>query len=241
MFSSSPPVVIFSPARRLRNNTTKHTLENILEVPEVVISIVTYDIVQQTSLASCEYPKGADEFVKAGFTKRKAELVTPPIVNEAKASLECKVKEVKSLGDNAGAGQLVIAEVLCAHIADELLSPERKFLQDKLELVARMGADWYARVTPSSIFRVPKPNVNVGIGIDALPECIRLSTVLTGNHLAQLANVSVAPERRDDFSDERLDAIVYFLRDKEVNIHLYAKELIEEGKVDEAWQVLLAG
>src|SRR5688500_16855212 len=119
LFSSNPPVVIFSPARRVRDNTTKHSLQNVLEVPEVVINIVTYDMVQQTSLASCEYPKGMDEFVKAGFTKEPATRVKPPMVKEAKAKLECKVLEVKSLGSEGGAGQLVICEVLCLHINDE--------------------------------------------------------------------------------------------------------------------------
>src|SRR6478672_3231936 len=135
LFSTQPPVVIFSPSRRLRNNTTKHTLQNVLEVPEVVINIVTYDMVQQTSLASCEYPKEVDEFLKAGFIKEPATLVKPPMVAESKAKLECKVLEVKSLGEEGGAGQLVICEVVCVHIADELLDADKKLDQRHLHLV----------------------------------------------------------------------------------------------------------
>src|SRR5215213_6843878 len=131
MFSSNPPIVIFSPSRRVRDNTTKHSLQNVLEVPEVVINIVTYDMVQQTSLASCEYPKGVDEFIKAGFTKEPATMVRPPMVKESKAKLECRVQEIKSLGNEAGAGQLVLCEVLCLHLADELLDSDKKIDQRK--------------------------------------------------------------------------------------------------------------
>ena len=173
LFSTNPPIVIFSPARRLRNNTTKHTLENILEVPEVVINMVTYDMVQQTSLASCEYAKGVDEFVKAGFTKEKAKMVAPPLVKESKAKLECKVLEVKPLGTEGGAGNLVICEVLYLHMDESLLTEEKKFDQTKLELVARLGADWYCRVSKENLFQLVKPNTQLGIGIDALPESIR--------------------------------------------------------------------
>lgn len=231
MFSTQPPIVIFSPARRLRNNTTKHTLENITEVPEVAIHIVTYDIVHQTSLASCEYPKGTDEFIKAGFSKKNASIIKPPLVAEAMASLECKVSEIKSLGNKGGAGQLIIAEVLCMHITDSLLSPDKKFQQQKLEHVARLGANWYAKITSDNLFAVEKPNTQLGIGFDALPQHIKNSEILTGNHLAQLANVSVIPEK-DFFSDlSSLDR---------KQIHIHAKNLIEEGEVKKAWQVLLS-
>lgn len=243
LFSSNPPVVIFSPSRRIRDNSTKHTLQNVLEVPEVVINIATYDMVHQVSLASCEYPKGTDEFIKAGFTKQNALLVKPPIVKESKASLECKVMEIKSLGENGGAGQLVIAEVLCMHINDELLTNKKEFSQEKLEHVARLGADWYARITPSNLFRVEKPNIRIGIGIDALPENIKNSRVLTGNHLAQLANVNELPLAEQGFSDARLDALCYYFKldnNKLGRVHAYVKELIDEGKIAQAWQVLLA-
>jgi hypothetical protein len=209
----------------------------------VAINIVTYDMVYQASLASCEYPKGIDEFIKAGFTKKPSQLIRPPLVAESKASLECKVNEIKPLGDNGGAGQLIIAEVMCFHINDSLLTPDNKFDQQKLELVARLGADWYARISPTNLFRVEKPNTKLGIGIDMLPSTIRTSSVLSGNHLARLANVTSVPVKQPDFSDERLTALLYYLKEennKLARIHQYAKELIEEDRIDHAWQVLLS-
>jgi flavin reductase (DIM6/NTAB) family NADH-FMN oxidoreductase RutF len=244
LFSSNPPVVIFSPARRVRDNTTKHTLQNVLEVPEVVINIVSYDMVQQTSLASCEYAKGVDEFVKAGFTKQPATLVKPPMVKESKAKMECRVLEVKSLGETAGAGQLVICEVLKLHIDDGLLNEEKKFDQTKLEHIARLGGDWYCRVSKENLFIVPKPNTKLGIGIDALPESIRFSKLLTGNHLGMLANVHETPAVEPSFDDEHLKNIVQYYSvnpaEMEKEIHAYAAKLLNENKVYEAWQVLLA-
>jgi flavin reductase (DIM6/NTAB) family NADH-FMN oxidoreductase RutF len=244
LFSSNPPIVIFSPARRVRDNTTKHTLQNVMEVPEVVINIVTFDMVQQASLASCEYPKGTNEFIKAGFNKEDATLIQPPMVKEAKVKLECRVQEVKSLGEEGGAGQLVICEVLCMHIADELLTADGKMDQQKLDLVARLGGDWYCRVSPENLFQVAKPNTQLGIGIDTLPESIRLSTVLTGNHLGQLANVNEMPVVIPSFDDEHLKNIVQYFSlnpaDMEKEVHHYAARLLDEGKVEAAWQVLLA-
>ena len=244
MFSSAPPVVIFSPARRVRDNTTKHTLQNVLEVPEVVINIVTYDMVQQASLASCEYPKGVDEFTKAGFTKQPASMVKPFLVKEAKVKLECRVMEVKSLGESGGAGQLVICEVLCMHIADELLDADLNIDQQSLELVARLGGDWYCKTTAESLFKVAKPNTSLGIGMDALPQGIRQSTVLTGNHLGQLANVHELPVVDASFEDEHLKNIVQYFSinpaDMEKELHQYARRLLDENKVAEAWQVLLS-
>jgi flavin reductase (DIM6/NTAB) family NADH-FMN oxidoreductase RutF len=240
LFSTNPPIVVFSPARRVRDNSVKHTLENVREVPEVVINVVTYDMVQQVSLASCEYPKGTDEFLKSGFTKEKASIVQPPMVKESKAKLECRVIEIKSLGENGGAGQLVIAEVVCMHINDELLDAEKKFMQEKLELVARLGGDWYARISPANLFKVEKPNIRQGIGMDNLPAEIKNSTVLTGNHLGQLANVHHLPEADPAFYDGRLNAICYYFKDavRIDRVHAYAKELLDEGKTDQAWQVL---
>ena len=244
MFSSNPPVVIFSPARRVRDNTTKHSLQNILEVPEVVINIVTYDMVQQTSLASCEYPKDIDEFAKAGFTKEKAFMVQPPMVKESKAKLECKVLEVKPLGSEGGAGNLVICEILYMHIDDSLLTEDKKFDQVKLELVSRLGADWYCRVNKENLFKVTKPSTHLGIGIDALPEGIRHSKFLTGNNLGQLANVHELPVVNASFDDEHLKNIFQYYSinpaEMEKEIHLYAARLLNEDKVQEAWQVLLA-
>jgi flavin reductase (DIM6/NTAB) family NADH-FMN oxidoreductase RutF len=244
LFSSNPPVVIFSPARRVRDHTTKHTLQNVLQVPEVVINMVTYDMVQQTSLASCEYGKGVDEFEKAGFTKKAATLVKPPMVAESKAQLECKVLEVKSLGEEGGAGNLVICEVLRLHIADELLDENKKLDQTKLDLVARLGGDWYCRTTRDNLFTVQKPNTQLGIGIDALPQSIRHSTILTGNNLGQLANVHELPVVDVTFEDEHLKNIVQYFSinptDMEKEVHTYAAQLLQKGKVGEAWQVLLA-
>lgn len=244
MFSSNPPIVIFSPSRRVRNNTTKHTLQNVLEVPEVVINIVSYDMVQQISLASCEYPKGTDEFIKAGFTKEAATIVKPPMVKESKAKLECKVVEVKSLGKEGGAGNLVICEVLVLHIDDALLNAERKIDQTKLEHVARLGGDWYCHISKENLFKVPKPNVKLGIGFDALPESVRNSKILTGNQLGQLANVHELPVVQASFEDEHLKNIIQYFSvspdEMEKELHQYAAKLLNVGKVDEAWQVLLA-
>jgi flavin reductase (DIM6/NTAB) family NADH-FMN oxidoreductase RutF len=245
LFSSQPPIVIFSPARRVRDNTTKHTLENVKEVPECVINIVDYAMVQQTSLSSCEFPKGVDEFIKAGFTKEKATLVKPPMVKEAKIKLECRVNEVKSLGEEGGAGQLVIAEVLCMHVDDSILGEDRRIDQTKLELVARLGGDWYCKVDKSNLFKVPKPNTKLGIGIDSLPEGIRKSTILTGNHLGMLGNVHELPEINPAFEDVRLKNIIQYYAinpaEMEQELHRYAAALLNEGKVNEAWQILLSG
>jgi len=239
LFSANPPVVIFSPARRVRDNTTKHTLQNVLEVPEVVINIVTYDIVQQTSLSSCEYAKGVDEFEKAGFTKEAATTIRPPMVKESKAKLECKVLEVKSLGEEGGAGQLVICEVLVLHIDDSLLNEEKKIDQTKVDLVARLGGDWYSRVTSENLFQVPKPNTKLGIGIDALPEGIRNSKILTGNHLGMLGNVHDVPVIEPSFDDEHLKNIIQYYSlnpaDMEKELHAYAARLLDSGKISEAW------
>jgi flavin reductase (DIM6/NTAB) family NADH-FMN oxidoreductase RutF len=244
LFSSNPPVVIFSPSRRGRNNTLKHTLENVLEVPEVVINMVDYNMVQQMSLASCEFPKGVDEFVKAGFTKTPASLVKPAMVAEAKIQLECKVLEVKSLGEQAGAGQLVIAEVLCMHVADAVIGSDGKIDQHLLHLVARLGGDWYCKVEPANMFQVNKPNTQLGIGIDSLPEGIRKSSILTGNHLGLLGNVHDLPEVNPAFEDERLKSIIQYYsvnpNEMEKELHHYAAELLNSNHIDAAWQVLLA-
>lgn len=245
LFSSNPPIVVFSPARRVRDNSTKHTLENVLEVPEVVINIVDYDMVQQVSLASCEFPKEVNEFIKAGFTQEAATLVQPPMVKESKVKMECKVVEVKPLGSEGGAGNLVICEVLRMHVDDSILNAEGSMIdQRKLHHIARLGGDWYCKVDEQSLFHVAKPNTQLGIGIDALPESIRNSSILTGNNLGQLANVHDYPTVDATFEDDRLKNIIQYFSinpdemDKE--LHRYAKELLEAGKVKEAWQILLA-
>lgn len=245
LFSTNPPIVIFSPSRRGRDNSTKHTLENVLEVPECVVNMVDYAMVQQTSLASCEFQKGVDEFVKAGFTKETATIVKPPMIKEAKIKLECKVNEIKSLGKEGGAGQLVIAEILCMHVDECILGDDGKIDQRKLHLVARLGGDWYCKVDESNLFKVNKPNTQIAIGVDALPEGIRLSQLLTGNHLGLLGNVHNMPEINPAFSDDRLKNIIQYYSinpaEMEKELHRYAAELLNAGKIQEAWQILLSG
>ena len=245
LFSSNPPVVIFSPARRVRDNTTKHTLQNVLEVPEVAINIVTYDMVQQVSLASCEFPKGVNEFIKAGFTPEPSVLIKPPMVKESKVKMECKVIEVKSLGNEGGAGNLVICEILKMHIDDSLLDENKRLDQRKINHVARLGGDWYCVVNENNLFQVEKPNTQIGIGVDALPENIRSSKILTGNDLGKLANVHEMPVIDPSFDDPALKQIILYYSinpaDMEKELHSYAKQLLDEGKVKEAWQVLITG
>ncbi len=244
LFSSNPPIVVFSPARRVRDNSTKHTLQNVLEVPEVVINIVDYDMVQQMSLSSCDYDKYTNEFQKAGFTEEKSTLVRPPMVKESKIKLECKVNQVIPLGTEGGAGNLVIAEILMMHIDESVLNADNKIDQTKLDLVARLGANWYARVNANNLFEVPKPNLNLGIGFDALPTSIKNSAILCGNDLGMLANVSEMPFVDPTFHDDTLKNIIQYFSinpdDMEKELHHYAKKLLEKNQVDAAWQVLLA-
>ena len=245
LFSSNPPVVIFSPARRVRDNTTKHTLENILEVPEVVVNICDYNMVQQVSLASCEFPKAVDEFEKSGFTKEPSQLIKPPRVKESPVQLECKVVEVKPLGTEGGAGNLIIAEVLLMHISEAILNDDKTMIdQTRLHHIARLGGDWYCKVNSSNLFKVEKPNSKLGIGVDSLPASIRSSNILTGNNIGQLANVHEIPFVDPAFDDDTLKNIIQYYSinpdDMEKELHSYAKKLLDIGKVNEAWQVLLA-
>lgn len=246
MFSTNPPLCIFSPARRVRDNTTKHTLENILEVKECVINIVNYSMVQQTSLASTEYPKGVNEFEKAGFTMLPSQLVKPPRVAEAPVQMECIVKEVIHLGENPGAGNLILAEVKLIHIKEEILDEEGKIDQAKIDLVARLGGDWYCRVTPENLFKVAKPLTTLGIGVDSLPKAVRNSMVLTGNDLGKLGNVEHLPT--DDEVDavrnlvevkEILDATIGDSNNRERELHELAREWLAKGNVSEALKVVL--
>jgi len=244
LFSTKPPVVIFSPARRVRNNTTKHTLQNVIEVPEVVINIVDYEMIQQVSLSSCEYPKGTDEFIKSGFTKEPSLLVKPPRVKESPVQMECKVLEVKHLGTEGGAGNLIICEVMLMHINENILGENGKIDQLKLHHVARLGGNWYVKVSADNLFEVEKPNTELGIGFDNLPASLKTSKILSGHHLGQLANVHESPVIDPAFEDEKLKNIFqYFSIDPvemEKELHFYAAELLNKGKVSEAWQVLLA-
>ena len=243
LFSINPPIAVFSPSRRGRDGSTKHTYQNVLDVPEVVINIVDYEMVQQTSLASCEFPKEVNEFYKAGFTEEPATRVRPPMVKEAKVKLECKVLEVKPLGELGGAGNLIICEVMLMHIDDTILNEKGMIDQTKLHHVARLGGDWYCRVDASNLFQVEKPNVKLGVGFDALPASVRASKILSGNDLGLLANVHEMPQIDTSFEDDHLKQIVQYYsvnpEEMEKEIHLYAKKLLTEGKVMQAWQVLL--
>jgi flavin reductase (DIM6/NTAB) family NADH-FMN oxidoreductase RutF len=244
LFSTNPPVVIFSPARRVRDNMTKHTLQNILDVPEVVINVVSYDMIQKVSLSSCEYPKETDEFLKAGFTKEKSVIVRPPRVKESPVQMECEVLEIKSLGKEGGAGNLIICEVLLMHINENILGGNGQIDQRKLDLAARLGNNWYARINTDNLFEVEKPHTNLGIGIDQLPESIKNSKILSGNHLGQLANVHELPFVDPAFEDDKLKNIFQYYslnpEEMEKELHLYAAELLDQRMVKEAWQVLLA-
>ena len=246
LFSVNPPVCVFSPSRRVRDNTTKHTLENLKEVPECVINIVNYDMVQQVSLASVEYEKGVNEFIKSGLTPLPSDLVKPPRVAESFVQLECLVKDIIALGDGPGAGNLVIAEIKLIHINEGVLNSSGKIDQHKMDHVARLGGDWYCRVTPDNLFLVAKPNKNIGIGVDAIPFAIRNSKILTGNNLGQLGNVEALPsdEEIEAYAQspeikELLDATIGDSQTRETQLHLKAKELLEKGRVEEAWMVLL--
>lgn len=245
VFGSKPPILVFSPARRVRDNTIKHTLENVQEMKEVVINIVNYSIVQQMNLASCEYPKDVNEFTKAGFTPIASEMVKPFRVKESPVQLECKVLQVIETGQEGGAGNLVICEMVCMHIDDEVLNANGQIDPDKIDLVARMGGDYYCRASGSSVFTVPKPNTALGIGVDALPAHIRNSKVLTGNNLGLLGNSTSIPVLTEILEDTRFaDLMKTYSHDSDGlrhALHQYAKDLLDAGHIDKAWQVLLAG
>jgi len=231
MFSTKPPILVFSPSRRVRDNTTKHTLENVKEVPEAVINIVSYPMVEQASLASCEYPKGVNEFVKAGFKELPSARVKPPRVAESPASFECKVNQVISLGDEGGAGNLIVCEILLAHFKSEILDEQGHVDSRRLDAVARMGGDFYCRAHGDNIFTVPKPNTKLGIGFDQLPEAIKNSKILSGNDLGRLANIEKIPE-----------VLKSSEQPKDVDgLHRWVKQLLSEDKVEEAWRALLGG
>ena len=243
VFGSKPPICIFSPARRVRDNTIKHTLENIQETREVVINVVSYDMVQQMNLASCEYPKGTNEFEKSGFTPVKSELIRPFRVKEAPVSLECKLLQVIETGTEGGAANLIICEIIKMHIDERILDDNQQIDPHKIDLVARMGQDYYCRASGDAVFEVQKPNLNLGIGMDALPAAIRNSTILTGNDLGILANSTEIPVVMPPMEDERLKMILQDYSNDEnllqVALHQYAKDLLIRHEVALAWQVLL--
>ena len=231
MVGIDPPILVFSPNRRGKDNSQKDTILNLHQIPEVVINLVDYSMVQQMSLSSCEYPKGISEFLKAGFTEEKSLKVKPPSVKESPVSLECKVLEIKEYGT----ANIVICEVLLAHIADKLLGENGKINQQKTDWVARMGGDWYARITPEAMFEVPKPTRTTGIGIDQIPEFIRYSKELSGNELGKLGNIERMPnlEEINNYNTKNPT-------DELANTFQKAKFLLEENKIQEAWLALLS-
>jgi flavin reductase (DIM6/NTAB) family NADH-FMN oxidoreductase RutF len=244
IFSTRPAVLVFSPSRRQRDNTTKHTLENILETKEVVINTVCHAIVEQVSLASSEYAKGVNEFVKAGLTEVKSERVRPPRVKESPASFECKVIDVKSLGSVGGSGNLVICEAILIHVQDYIFNGQGRVDPGKVDSVARMGGDFYCRVSGESIFQVPKPGFPAGVGLDLLPDHIRNSDVLTGNNLGRLANINKipSPEEVKKFSENfNYDLILQANGDDRITaIHKHAQAVLVSGDVKMAWLLLLS-
>jgi flavin reductase (DIM6/NTAB) family NADH-FMN oxidoreductase RutF len=242
VFSSAPPVLIFSPARRVRDNTTKHTLENVMEVPEVVINVVNYAMVQQTSLSSTEYPKHVNEFEKAGFTAIESDLIKPFRVKESPVQFECKVNNIMALGDTGGAGNLVFCEVLKVHIHDSILNEQMQIDPFKIDLVARMGGNWYCRANGEALFEVEKPLTTMGIGIDALPHSIRYSPVLSGNDLGKLGNMEALPsneELKSFKNTEEFEIRMQSVVNSDFASHRIAKQLISEGKTTEALKFLL--
>lgn len=247
MFSTNPPVFVFSPARRVRDNTIKHTLENVYEVAEVVINVVNYDLVQQCSLSSTEYEKGVNEFEKAGLTPIPSELIKPYRVKESPVQMECKVKQVIELGHTPGAGNLIICELLRLHINESVLDERGHINQHKIDLVARLGGDWYCRASGPALFEVEKPLRTKGMGVDRIPERIRYSHFLTGNNLGQLGNVELLPDRDDIEIYKKINLeLASLLREQipheqiEQRAHILAKKYLDEGKVSEAWKILLA-
>lgn len=237
VFSANPPILIFSPARRVRDNTVKHTLENVTEVKEVVINVVTYAMVQQTSLASTEYEKGINEFEKAGFTMLKSDKIKPFRVAESPVQMECKVKEIISLGDKGGAGNLVICEVVCMHIDENFIDKDGNLDQVQLDLVARAGGSLYSRAR-DTFFEIPKPLQSKGIGVAALSREIRESEILTGNNLGMLANVTSLPNKID--VDKFLTLNRHFFGIKTNEKHKFAQEFLQKNDVESAWKVLLS-
>jgi len=241
LFSANPPILVFSPSRRVRNNTTKHTLANIKSTKEVVINIVNYDMVQQTSLASTEYPEEINEFIKSGFTAVKSDVIKPFRVAESPVQYECKVNDIIALGSDGGAGNLVICEVLKIHINETVLDENNTIDPHKIDLVARLGKNWYSRAK-DGLFEVPKPLTTLGIGVDQIPNFIKESGFFSGNDLGMLANVEVLPTQEEitTFVNEN------FTKKEILNLHQAkkigqkAKEYLVQKQVLNAWKLLLA-
>ena len=246
VFSANPPILIFSPARSGRTNATKDTYNNVKVVSEVVINVVNHGMVHQMSLASSPFAPGVSEFEKTGFTPIDSETVQPKRVAESPVQFECKVIEVKELGNQGGAGNLVICEVQKIHIDEAVLNEEGTIDQHKIDLVARMGGNWYCRADKNSMFEIQKPITTIGIGFDNIPKDILKSSILSGNDLGQLGNIEELPNETDvnEFKLIELSDLFVSLEDNanqlEKELHLKAKELLKENKVEEAWMTLLA-
>jgi len=241
VFSANPPILIFSPARMVRDNTTKHTLKNVQKVKEVVINVVNFDIVQQMSLSSTEYAEEDNEFLKAGLSMLKSDLVKPFRVAESPVQFECKVTKIEALGNKGGAGNLIFSEVVKIHIDKAIISEDGSIDQYKIDQVARMGGNWYSRAN-QGLFEVPKPLSSLGIGVDSIPEEIRSSTVLTGNDLGMLGNMEKLPAQSqiEEFinSNEELSDLI---NSKDtLKVHRKAQEFLTKKEVLSAWKVLLA-
>lgn len=241
VFSSKPPMLIFSPARRVRDNTTKHTLENIYAIPEVVVNVVSHSIVSQMHLASSEYAQGVDEFKKAGLTAIPSDLVAPYRVAESPVQMECKVVEIKPLARAGGAGQLIFAQVIKMHINRDILDADEMIDPQKIDLAGRMGGPWYNRASGDSLFKLARPTIPPGMGIDVMPEAIRLSSVLTGNDLGQLGMAQTLPtaEMMQEFLNLEVHGVLSGL-DSADAYHKKAQEVLKTGDVELAWKILLA-
>lgn len=241
VFSANPPVMIFSPARRGKDNTTKHTYENVLEVPEVVINMVNYSIVEQVSLASTEYPKDVNEFHKAGLTEIASDKVKPPRVGESPVSFECTVEKVIALGSAGGAGNLVMARVELIHIHSEYLNEEGVLDTTKLDLVGRMGGSWYTRASRKSLFKIPKPTRKTGIGVDQLPSSIRNSKILTGNNLGRLGNSDQLPDHNTILKWKENAEINHLLKHTDAikQLHMLAQKMLEADQTEPAFLTLM--
>jgi len=237
IFSVQPPICIFSPSRRLRDNTTKHTLDNILENPECVINIVSYDILGQTSLASCEYPQGVNEFEKSGFNMLESEVVKPPRVAESPVQLECKINQVIPLGEKAGSGNLVVAEILRIHLSEKILDANGNVDQHALDLVARLGGNWYARINKDSLFQLEKPNEKIGMGFDRLPKSLYHADWLTQNEKAKLANLHNPPSKDESYKLVEPEWLEKLNRNTNHEVYTQIKLLLQQGEILKAWSL----
>lgn len=241
LFSSNPPILIFSPARRVRNNTVKHTLLNCEATKEVVVNIANYDMVQQLSLSSTEYGDGVDEFIKSGFTKLESDKIRPFRVAESPVQMECKVNDIIALGDQGGAGNLIICEVIKIHISKEILNDNGGIDQHKIDLIARMGGNWYTRAT-AGMFEVEKPLTTLGIGVDMIPNEAKKSGVFSGNDLGILGNVEVVPSSSEitEFIDQNPDIKEWKAQKNSELIYKKAKEFLDQNDVSSAWKAILS-